>query len=188
MSVRSRWWIKCGHNNYFLAWRFRECLILDSWYIFLDVLLHKAVIWLDQERLHSMDTPRTLWFSTSLTVWFPMEIGGHFKVKFCLFCLVVISINLVLSGWRDIWLSSAIFNKLLTLSCRDSVRFLRLDLLLWLLCHLQKVHNVLCWIEGSYWCKWKRVMVQEQNLGELHIWELVHRRQIRSHAQFAFYL
>ena len=79
-----------------------------------------------------MVTPKTWWLSTSLTVWFPMEIGGHFKGKFCLFCLVVISINMLLSGWRDIWLSSAHLNKLLTLSCSDSDSFLRLELLLWI--------------------------------------------------------
>ena len=37
-----------------------------------------------------------------------MEIGGHSKGKFC---LVDISIHLVLSGWIDISLSSAHFNR-----------------------------------------------------------------------------
>ena len=85
-------WIGYGKNS-FLSWRFRKCVILDSWYIFLEILLHKAVTWLDQERLQSMVTPKTLWLSTSLTVWFSMEIGGHYKGKHCLLCLVVISIN-----------------------------------------------------------------------------------------------
>ena len=32
-----------------------------------------------------MVTPKTLWLSTLLTVWFLMEVGGHFKGKFSLF-------------------------------------------------------------------------------------------------------
>ena len=51
---------------------------------------------------------------------------------------------------------------------------------------LRKVRNMLWWIDGGHWCKWKRVMVQEQNLGELHIWEIEHRMWMHSHAQFCF--
>ena len=90
-------------------------------------------------------TQRIMYFSTKQShnwtrkcccQWSHLEIcdgiGGHFKVKFCLFCLVVLNTHLVLSWWRNIRFNSVHSNRLLTLFCSDSDSFLRLELLLWI--------------------------------------------------------
>ena len=37
-----------------------------------------------------------------INIKFPVEIDRHFEVNFLFFCLVIISIHLVLSIWRDV--------------------------------------------------------------------------------------
>ena len=119
-------WIWTWKNS-FLAWRFRKCLILDKTANFggNNFTIQEAVSGLNLQRLLSIVRPRIVncrlgGCSTSLPFCLSMEIGVHFKVKCCLFRLVVISINLVSLGWRDRGLNSDQSNRLSALSCMVS--------------------------------------------------------------------
>ena len=95
MSIHSQGMPECGRGKKFPSMKVEKMFYF--WQLE-EITLHKYVIRGDQERLLSMITPSTLWVVVSSIIWLCIRMAGSETVKFCLFCLVVTSIHVVLPG------------------------------------------------------------------------------------------